>query len=262
MCTSSPQMMWWWSLSSGPLVDGPRLAGRVVLVTGAAGAIGRAVVAAFTAAGAGCQAADVVPGEGTLACDVTDESSVVASIEATQSIGPLTDVVHAAGIVSVGRVEDLTATELRGIVDVNLVGSFLVAKAAARAMTSGGSITLISSQAGLRGGASWSAYSASKAGVNRLAESLAQELAPRGIRVNTVCPGNVETPMADEAIRRLAAGSAISRAEIRARYQRGIPMGRFARPEEVASVCVFLASSLASYVTGASIVVDGGELSG
>ena len=86
MCTSSPQMMWWWSLSSGPLVDGPRLAGRVVLVTGAAGAIGRAVVAAFTAAGAGCQAADVVPGEGTLACDVTDESSVVASIEATQSI--------------------------------------------------------------------------------------------------------------------------------------------------------------------------------
>ncbi len=129
-------------------------------------------------------------------------------------------------------------------------------------MTSGGSITLISSQAGLRGGASWSAYSASKAGVNRLAESLAQELAPRGIRVNTVCPGNVETPMADEAIRRLAAGSAISRAEIRARYQRGIPMGRFARPEEVASVCVFLASSLASYVTGASIVVDGGELSG
>ena len=231
-------------------------------MTGAAGAIGRAVVAAFTAAGACCQAADVVPGEGTLACDVTDESSVVASIEATQSIGPLTDVVNAAGIVSVGRVEDLTATELRGILDVNLVGSFLVAKAAARAMTSGGSITLISSQAGLRGGASWSAYSASKAGVNRLAESLAQELAPRGIRVNTVCPGNVETPMADEAIRRLAAGSAISPAEIRARYQSGIPMGRFARPEEVASVCVFLASSLASYVTGASIVVDGGELSG
>src|SRR5258706_16269331 len=85
VCTSSPQMMWWWSLSSGPLVDGPRLAGRVVLVTGAAGAIGRAVVAAFTAAGAGCQAAGRVPGGGALACDVTDESPGGAGLEATQS---------------------------------------------------------------------------------------------------------------------------------------------------------------------------------
>jgi NAD(P)-dependent dehydrogenase (short-subunit alcohol dehydrogenase family) len=255
-------MTWWWSLSSGPPADGPLLAGRVALVTGAAGAIGRAVAAAFAAAGARCQAADVSPGEGMLACDVTDEVSVAAGIEAAQSLGPLTDVVHAAGIVSVGRVEDLTAAELRGVLEVNLVGSFLVARAAARAMTGGGSITLMSSQAGLRGGANWSAYSASKAGVIRLAESLAQELAPRGVRVNAVCPGNVDTPMSEEAILRLAAGSGPSQAEIRARYLGGIPLGRFARPEEVASVCVFLASGMASYVTGASIVVDGGELSG
>ena len=104
------------------------------------------------------------PGEGTLACDVTDEASVAASIEAVLSLGPLTDVVHAAGVVSVGPVADLTAAELRGVLEVNLVGSFLVARAAARAMTGGGSITLVSSQAGLRGGANWSAYSASKAG--------------------------------------------------------------------------------------------------
>jgi len=175
-------MAWWWSLSSGPPADGPLLAGRVALVTGAAGAIGRAVAAAFAAAGARCQAADVSPGEGLLACDVTDEDSVAAGIEAARSLGPLTDVVHAAGIVSVGRVEDLTAAELRGVLEVNLVGSFLVARAAARAMTGGGSITLMASQAGLRGGANWSAYSASKAGVIRLAESLAQELAPRGVR--------------------------------------------------------------------------------
>ena len=96
-------------MSSGPLTNGPPLAGRVVLVTGAAGAIGRAVVAAFTAAGACCHAANVVPGEGTLACDVTDEASVSASIEAVLSLGPLTDVVHAAGVVSVGPVADLTA---------------------------------------------------------------------------------------------------------------------------------------------------------
>src|SRR5437773_1487302 len=193
--TFTPRTRWWWSLSSGPLTDGPSLAGRVVLVTGAAGAIGRAAVAAFTAAGACCQAADLVPGEDTLACDVTDEASVAASIEAALSLGPLTDVVHAAGVVSVGPVAELTAAELRAVLEVNLAGSFLVAGAAARAMTGGGSITLVSSQAGLRGGANWSAYSASKAGVNRLAESLAQELAPRGIRVNAVCPGNVETPM-------------------------------------------------------------------
>jgi NAD(P)-dependent dehydrogenase (short-subunit alcohol dehydrogenase family) len=244
------------------MADGPHLAGRVVLVTGAAGAIGRAVMKAFAAAGACCQGADVIPGEATLACDVTDEASVATSIEAAQSIGPLTDVVHAAGIVSVGRVEELTAAQFRGVLEVNLVGSFLVAKAAAKAMTGGGSITLISSQAGIRGGANWSAYSASKAGVNRLAESLAQELAPRGIRVNSVCPGNVKTPMSDDAIRRLASASGISPEDIRGRYREGIPMGRFAQPDEVASVCLFLASSMASYMTGASVVVDGGELSG
>src|SRR5215470_12229219 len=149
--TFTPPTRWWWSLSSGPLTDGPPLAGRVVLVTGAAGGIGRAAVTAFTAAGACCQAADLVPGEDTLACDVTDEASVAASIEAALSIGPLTDVVHAAGVVSVGPVADLTAAELRGVLEVNLVGSFLVARATAGAMARGGSITFLSSQAGLRG---------------------------------------------------------------------------------------------------------------
>ena len=246
-------------MSSAPPADGP-LAGRVAIVTGAAGAIGRAVITAFTEAGARCLGADLMPGDGILACDVTDEDSVDASIRAAQAIGPLTDLVHAAGVVSVARVADLSTEEFRRVLDVNLVGCFLVARAAAGAIDRDGSLTLISSQAGLRAGASWSAYSASKAGVNRLAESLAAELAPRGIRVNAVCPGNVETPLAEEAIRRLAADSGIPAADVRARYTDGIPLGRFARPEEIASVCVFLASSAASYVTGASIVVDGGEL--
>ncbi len=238
------------------------LAGRVALVTGAGGAIGRAIRVAFEDAGARCLAADLLAGDELLACDVTDEASVAAGFEIAQSIGPVTDVVHAAGIVSVGLVEDLPVAELRRVIEVNLVGSFVVARAAARAVTGGGSITFLSSQAGLRGAASWSAYSASKAGINRLVESLAQELAPRGVRVNAVCPGSVETPMSDEAIHRLAALSATPAEEVRARYLDDIPLRRFARPEEVASVCVFLASSLASYVTGTSIVVDGGEVSG
>jgi NAD(P)-dependent dehydrogenase (short-subunit alcohol dehydrogenase family) len=241
-------------LSSARPADGA-LAGRVAIVTGAAGGIGQAVVA-----GARCLRTDVEPGEGILACDVTDEASVAASIAAAQAIGPVTDLVHAAGVVSVGRVADMSTEEFRRVLDVNLVGCFLMARAAAAAIGRGGSLSLISSQAGVRAGANWSAYSASKAGVNRLAESLAQELAPRGIRVNAVCPGNVETPLSQEAIRRLAADSGVAAEDIRARYTDGIPLGRFARPEEIASVCVFLASSAASYVTGASIVVDGGEL--
>ena len=249
-------------MSSSRPADGRLLAGRVALVTGAGGAIGRAIRVAFEDAGARCLAADLLAGDELLACDVTDEASVAAGFEIAQSIGPVTDVVHAAGIVSVGLVEDLPVAELRRVIEVNLVGSFVVARAAARAVTGGGSITFLSSQAGLRGAASWSAYSASKAGINRLVESLAQELAPRGVRVNAVCPGNVETPMSDEAIHRLAALSATPAEEVRARYLDDIPLRRFARPEEVASVCVFLASSLASYVTGTSIVVDGGEVSG
>jgi NAD(P)-dependent dehydrogenase (short-subunit alcohol dehydrogenase family) len=239
-----------------------RLDGRIALVTGAAGAIGRAVIAAFEAAGARCVGTDLTPGKGMIACDVTEETSVESCLEATRAIGSLTDVVHAAGVLSVGRVTDVTATEFRRVLEVNLLGSFLVAKAAAKSIGVGGSITLISSQAGLRGGANWSVYAASKAGVIRLAESLAQEVAPRGIRVNTVCPGNVETPMTDQAICCLAASSGRQPEDIRSRYVDGIPLSRFARPEEIASVCVFLASPSASYVTGTSIVVDGGELSG
>ena len=88
----------------------------------------------------------------------------------------------------------------------------------------------------------------------------AQELAPRGVRVNAVCPGAVDTPMSDRLVAQLAGLDGVEPAALRRRYEAGAPIGRYATPDEIARVCVFLASDLAAYVVGASLVVDGGEL--
>ena len=123
------------------------------------------------------------------------------------------------------------------------------------------SIIFISSQAGLKSAALWSAYSASKAGVLRICEALAQEVGPRGIRVNAVCPGNIESPMMDDSSGAVSLLRKKKPSDVTKRYLDDIPLNRFARPAEIASVCVFLASPMASYVSGSSYVVDGGELS-
>ncbi len=248
---------------TGQFGAGRLLGGRHVLVTGAGGAIGRAVMTAFALAGAAASGVDLLVGGGVASFDVTEETAVDGAFaDAARRQGPVTDVVHAAGALSIGRVADLEVESLRRALDANLVSSFLVGRGAARLLPEGGSITMISSQAGLRGGARWSAYAAAKAGVLRLVESLAQELAARRIRVNAVCPGNVRTPMSEAAMAQVASAQGEDVEDTRARYLAGIPLGRFAEPEEVASVCVFLASAMASYVTGTAIVVDGGELSG
>lgn len=223
---------------------------RRVLVTGAAGGIGAAAVGVFREAGARVLATD----RGEL--DVTDP----AAVEATCAAFAPTDIVHAAGIVAVGEVAGQVLTAFRHVIEVNLVGSFLVGQAAARHLPPGGTLTFVSSQAGFKGGRAWAAYAASKAGVNRLVDALAEELAPR-VRVNAVCPGNVETAASAEAIRHLAALRGASADAVRARYVGAIPVGRFARPEEVAQACLWLASPAASYLTGVLLPVDGGELS-
>lgn len=234
------------------------LAGRHAIVTGAASGIGAAAARALDEAGAAVTKLDASARDGIIACDVTDERAVESAFaEAT----PFTDVLHAAGIMSTGEVSTLTLTDFRRVIDVNLIGAFLVARAAARRIADQGTITLVASQAGRKGGAGWSAYCASKFGVIGLVESLAQELAARGVRVNAVCPGTVDTPMTRFAINQLADDRNATPGEIRDDYLAGIPFGRFGTPAEVASVCVFLASPLAGYVSGASIVVDGAELS-
>lgn len=233
------------------------LQGRRALVTGAAGGIGRAVVAAFRAHGAQVLGVDVAAGGDVHACDVCDEQSV-AEVFAD---GPFDDVVHAAGVVAVGTVAEMPSEVVRRVVEVNLIGSFLVAGAAARQAAAGATVTFVASQGGRKGGAGWSAYCASKFGLVGLCESLAQELAPAGARVNCVCPGTVETAMTRSAMRELADARDEDVGAIRARSIAEVPLGRLAVPEEVADVCVFLASPLARYVAGASIVIDGGELS-
>lgn len=233
---------------------------RVVLVTGAAGGIGAAVCEAFRDQGARCLGVDLKSGGAVAHCDVADAASVDGAFAACARLGPITDVVHAAGIVSLGAVADVEPAEFRRVLEVNLTGSFLVGRAAARRLGEGGSLTFVSSQAGLKGGALWAAYAASKGGVNRLVDCLAEELGPRGVRVNAVCPGTVETDLLGEAFAALAEAGKSSPEELRAGTRAGIPLGRFADPREVASVCVFLASPAASYLHGLLLPIDGGEL--
>lgn len=233
------------------------LDGRRALVVGAAGAIGAAVARELHAAGAEVVGLDLPGTAAQLACDVTDESQVTSAFAAA---GEVTDVVAAAGVLSVGAVRDLSLSEWRRTLEVNLTGSFIVAREAARCLPEGGTLTLVASQAGRRGGAGWSAYSASKAGVLGLTQCLAQELADDGVRVNAVCPGSVDTPMTRRALAELGRGEGRSAEAVRADYERAIPAGRLASPEEIARVCLFLVSPLSSYVIGASLMVDGGEL--
>lgn len=233
---------------------------RAVLVTGAAGGIGGAVCTAFRERGAKCLGVDLRSGDNLQHCNVADEESVERAFDACERLGSLTDVVHAAGVLSLGAVAEIELAEFRRVLEVNLTGSFLVARAAARRLPAGGTLTFLSSQAGLKGGSLWGAYSAAKGGVNRLVDCLAEELGPRNVRVNAICPGTVETELISEAIPRLAKMRAISPARVRSHYLEGIPLGRFARPEDVAELCVFLASPQASYLHGLLLPLDGGEL--
>lgn len=232
------------------------LADRRILVTGAAGAIGAAIADAIENHGGTALRTDVVGAAGVL--DVTDPRSVAAGFE---EAGPITDVVHSAGLLTIGAIVDTDEAVYDRAMQVNLKGAYTVGREAARRLPDGGSLTLISSQAGFRGGPHWGLYCAAKAGVLRLAETLAKELGPQGIRVNSVCPGNVDTPMFSSSLEILSGLTRKSFSELQTESLNAIPLGRYAHVHEIADVCVFLASPLASYVSGTSIPVDGGEVS-
>lgn len=242
-------------MSTVPMTD--LLKGKRVLLTGAGGTIGGGIRRALETHGAEVHGIDLQAREGVRVCDVADPSAFAAFYA---EIAP-TDVVHAAGTLIVGPVAETELDEFRRAVDSNLTSAFVVGREASRRLQSGGTLTFIASQAGYRSGALWGPYCAVKAGVMRLSEALAQELGPKGIRVNCVCPGNVASPMMEHAIALKAEGLGASLDRVRADYVASIPLGRFAEPEEIGAACAYLMSPLASYISGIALTADGGQVS-
>jgi NAD(P)-dependent dehydrogenase (short-subunit alcohol dehydrogenase family) len=231
---------------------------RRVVVTGAGGGIGSAIVHKLEESGASVFATDATREDGILRCDVSSEDDVAAAFRAARAGGAVTDVVHAAGICMTSPVADLELGDWTRILDVNLTGTFLVGREAARTLPDGGNIVFIASVAGLTGDPFFGAYCASKFGVVALTQVLARELGHRGIRVNAVCPGGVRTAMSAETIRTDAARLGRSETDLRTLYESDAFLNRWADPDEVADACLFLLSSASSYVSGQSVVLNGG----
>ena len=239
---------------------------RVALVTGAASGIGLATVERLLEAGwkvaavdrdqkalAGLAAKVAKPQRlFTSSLDVTNEAAAEKAIAmAGEALGRIDGVVNSAGIAADVPALDMPVELFRKILDVNVVGTFIVARAAARLMrnSGGGAIVNISSVSGVRGSKGRSAYGASKGAVCVLTQVLANDLARYGIRVNAVAPGPVDTPMVQ----------AVHSESDRALWKRHIPMRRYAKPDEIASVVEFLLDGTrSSYMTGEIVAVDGG----
>lgn len=239
------------------------------MITGAASGIGEAVATLLAAGGSPLLLVDrdaerlhglrerlrevevhAVP------ADVTDEGALLEAVRATRDHrSELSGLVTCAGIEVLGAVDVVPAAEWTRCLTVNLTGTYLALRAALPELAaSRGSVAMIASDGGVFGAADYTAYCASKHGVVGLMRAAALELAPRGIRVNAVAPGFVETPMANRIFADDAAGMTA--------YARSLPMGRFATAREVAKVVRHLLSDDASYTNGAVYMVDGAANTG
>jgi 3(or 17)beta-hydroxysteroid dehydrogenase len=234
------------------------LTGKIVLVTGAAGAIGAAVVAAIRSAGGAAIASDLAGRSGVdVILDVTAEADWQrAAAEIERRHGRLDGLVNAAGIVALGSVEQLDFEAWRRVLSVNLDGTFLACKYSLPLLRKkGGSIVNLSSVSGLVGGHNLAAYNASKGGVSLLTKSVAlygARLKPP-VRCNALCPAFLEGPMVD-----FTAQSARNPETAKQKMAEAIPLGRMGTPAEVANFCVYLLSDAAGFITGADLPIDGG----
>jgi NAD(P)-dependent dehydrogenase (short-subunit alcohol dehydrogenase family) len=249
------------------------LTDEVAVVTGAASGNGRAIARALADHGADVVVADrrSDPREGGtptheliaaetdadaryVECDVTDWAAVQEAVATADALGGLSVMVNNAGIIRTGPVTDLGEADVDAVMDVNVKGTFFGTKAAAQSLLergADGSIVNISSMAGLVGGAGNSLYCASKAAIKLFTYATAAELGPAGVRVNAVHPGPIETAMIEE-------DAPIVGTEREQPYKDSIPLQRFGQPEDVADAVLYLASDLSEFMTGSSLVLDGG----
>jgi meso-butanediol dehydrogenase/(S,S)-butanediol dehydrogenase/diacetyl reductase len=252
-----------------------RFSGKTVVVTGGGHGIGRASALRFASEGARVAVVDVrgdhagqvaqecraAGGDGrAYPADVTDPDQVAAAVEQIAAALGGIDVVHLnAGRLSAGSVLEVSLAEWQRVFAVNVTGMFLVARAVIPVMQTnpgGGAIVTTGSISGMFGEPALAAYTASKAAVVNLTRQLAIDFARDGIRVNCVCPGWVDTGFNDPQFEH----DGLSAQDIEELIDRTVPMGRQGLPEEMAAAVAFLASADASYITGQTLLVDGGLL--
>ncbi|MDX9753141.1 MAG: 3-oxoacyl-[acyl-carrier-protein] reductase [bacterium] len=242
-----------------------RLDGKVALVTGGSRGIGRKCAETLLAQGAKVVLLDVMEdvlqetvtelrGQGFdvhgMVANVTDSAAAQKVVDdCVEQFEKIDILVNNAGITRDGLAMRMKDEDWLAVLTVNLTGAFYMARAAMRPMMKArtGRIINVASVVGVMGNAGQVNYAASKAGLIGVTKSLAKELGSRGITVNAVAPGFIETPMTDKL-----------KDEVKDAYMKGIPLGRFGKPEEVAALIGFLASDEAGYITGQAILIDGG----
>jgi len=239
------------------------LSGKQALVTGGAKGIGKAIAERLAAAGARVTVADLDPagadtakaiGGSFVVCDITNAEQLNDAVVAAADGGNLDILVNNAGIYpTTGPIENVTDSFVSKMLEVNVRAQYSAAREAARHMKKGGAIVNLASIAGVRGGANITAYSASKGAVIALTRAFANELGPKGIRVNAIAPGIIDTPGVQEQMAPLKKGGLDIDAAIAAN-----PLRIAGQPDHIARATLFLVSELAAFVTGQTLVVDGG----